>query len=238
MRVVYHGQPSPHLFVPELVEPELYRQISFPDLPKRPMGRIGRDLYPGEPGWAALMQSPGWAALAGRFMSEGFVKQIVGLFADDIRREGCAIDPDAVRLVPYQETRAETEQPVLSDSFDPNALFVRFDLQAADATYSKPVHCDWPRRIVGGVLFLCSAAEEGLEGGEFALFRDAAFRNDRICRRPELAKSFTPQHNQGVLFLNCNRGFHGPLPLRRIAGLRKWIYYSISSRRNVWPRGA
>jgi hypothetical protein len=47
-------------------------------------------------------------------------------------------------------------------------------------------------------------------------------------------KTFTFRHNQGVLFLNSNKGFHGPLPIRQIAGLRKWIYYSISSRRNVW----
>jgi hypothetical protein len=37
-----------------------------------------------------------------------------------------------------------------------------------------------------------------------------------------------------VLFLNSNAGFHGPTPIRRINGLRKWIYYSISSRRNIW----
>jgi hypothetical protein len=237
MRIEYSAEPSPHAFIPQLVDPDVYRQIRFPDLPARPMGRIGRDLYAGEPGWAELMRSPGWVELTTLFTSEAFMKRIIGLFAEDIRRQGGSIDPGSIRLVPYQESRAETETAVLSDSFDPNALFIRFDLQAADATYRKPVHCDWPRRIIGGVLFLTNAEDKGLEGGEFALFRDLEFRNDRICHRPELAKSFPVRHNQGVLFLNGNRGFHGPLPVRRMTGLRKWIYYSISSRRNVWQAG-
>ncbi len=234
MQISYFSAPSAHAFIPQLVEPETYRRIEFPDLPERQMGRIGRDLYAGEPGWAELMRSPGWAEFSGIFTSESFMKQVIGLFAEDIRRQGGGIDPAAVHLVPYQESRRETESSVLSDSFDPNALFIRFDLQAAGATYSKPVHCDWPRRVIGGVLFLTNAADEGLEGGEFALFTDLDFRNDRICRRPQVAKIFPVRHNQGVLFLNSNTGFHGPLPLRRMAGLRRWIYYSISSRRDVW----
>jgi hypothetical protein len=233
MDVTYFSAPSPHAVIPQLVEPELYRRIKFPDLPERPLGRIGRDLYCGEPGWAELMRTPGWAKFSATFMSESFMKQIVRIFADDIRRQGCGIDPDAVHLVPYHESRQETRNRALSDSFDPNALFIRFDLQAAGAVYSKTVHCDHPR-VIGGVLFMTSAADEGLEGGEFALYTDLEFRNDRTCHRPQVVKKFPVQHNQGVLFLNSNTGFHGPLPLRRVAGLRKWIYYSISSRCDVW----
>lgn len=54
------------------------------------------------------------------------------------------------------------------------------------------------------------------------------------CHRPQLEKQFPFRHNHGVVFLNSNTGFHGPSPIRRVSGLRKWIYYSISSRRNVW----
>jgi hypothetical protein len=38
--------------------------------------------------------------------------------------------------------------------------------------------------------------------------------------------------NTGVLFLNSNRGFHGPSAFNH--GTRRWIYYSISSRDRVW----
>jgi hypothetical protein len=84
------------------------------------------------------------------------------------------------------------------------------------------------------VLFMTSAEDEGLEGGEFCLYYDRAFNNDRRCHNPQIAKVFRFHHNQGVLFLNSNAGFHGPNPIRKMMGMRKWIYFSISSQRNIW----
>ena len=234
LRIDYLRSPTPHAFIPQLVAPECYAQIRFPDIPPRPMGRIGRDIYFGEPEWAEIMKQPGWAELSTTFMSEGFMQRLIGLFADDVRASGCGIDPDKVHLVQRAESRAETETRLLSESDDPNALFIRFDLQAIDATYGKGVHCDHLRRVIGGVLFMTSAEDEALEGGEFALYSDLALNNDRICHQPKLEKTFPFRHNQGVVFLNSNTGFHGPTPIRRMSGMRKWIYYSISSRRNVW----
>jgi hypothetical protein len=234
MQIEYVRNPTPHAVISQLIAPELYAQIRFPDIPPRPMGRIGRDIYYGEPEWAELMTQPGWAEFSSAFMSEAFMRRLVNLFADDIRTHGCGIDPDKVYLAQRAESRLETETPLLSESDDPNALFIRFDLQAIDATYNKKVHCDHLRRVIGGVLFMTSAEDEGLEGGEFALYSDLAFNNDRKCHQPQVEKTFPFRHNQGVLFLNSNRGFHGPTPIRRISGLRKWIYYSISSRRNIW----
>ena len=234
MQIEYFSGPTPHAFIPELMAPVLYDQIRFPDIPPRPMGRIGRDIYFGEPEWTALMAQPGWAEFSAAFMSEAFMQSLIGLFADDIRARGCGIDPDKVYLAQRAESRAETEAPVLSETDDPNALFIRFDLQAIGASYSKGVHCDHLRRIIGGVLFMTSAEDEGMDGGEFALYSDLAFNNDRRCHQPNVAKTFAFRHNQGVVFLNSNTGFHGPTPIRRISGLRKWIYFSISSSRNVW----
>jgi hypothetical protein len=234
MQLQYHAKPSPHAYVPQLVAPDLYRQIIFPDIPERPMGRIGRDIYPGETEWAQTMARPGWAEMSGVFMGESFMKQVIGLFAEDIRQMNCGIDPNAVYLDPYQESRNETQTAVLSEDHDPNALFTRFDLQAVGQSYDKGVHCDWPRRIIGGVLFFTSAADEGMEGGEFALYSDLDFKDDRICHSPRVEKTFPLRHNQGVLFLNSNTGFHGPTAIRKMVGMRKWVYYSISSRRNVW----
>lgn len=234
MQIEYLRTPTPHAVVRHLVAPELYAQIRFPDIAPRPMGRIGRDIYFGEPEWAPLMGQPGWAEFSAMFMSETFMRRVIGIFADDIRAHGCGIDPDKVYLAQRTEDRAESQAPTLSETGDPHALFIRFDLQAIDASYVKPVHCDHLRRVIGGVLFMTSAEDEGLEGGEFALYSDLAFHNDRICHQPHVAKAFPVRHNEGVLFLNSNTGFHGPMPIRRMAGMRKWIYYSISSRRNVW----
>jgi len=234
MQIEYFRSPTPHAYIAELVAPEFYAQMRFPDIPVRPMGRIGRDIYYGEPEWPQIMAQPGWAEFSSRFMSEAFMHRMIGLFADDIRAHGCGIDPDKVYLAQRSESRAETESGILSETDDPHALFIRFDLQAIGATYDKKVHCDHLRRIIGGVLFMTSAADEALEGGEFALYSDLAFNNDRKCHQPRVEKLFPFRHNHGVVFLNSNTGFHGPSPIRRIGGLRKWIYYSISSRRNVW----
>lgn len=236
MQVEYFDSPTPHVFIPQLVTPEIYDRIRFPDIPIRPGGRIGRDIYYGEPEWAPLMTQPGWAEFSSTFMSEDFMRRMIDLFANDIRKHGCGIDPDKVYLLQRAESRIETETPLLSETDDPNALFFRFDLQAIGPTYDKKVHCDHLRRVIGGVLFMTSAEDEGLEGGEFALYSDLAFNNDRKCHRPRIEKTFPFRHNQGVLFLNSNSGFHGPTPINRISGLRKWIYFSISSRRNIWQR--
>ena len=181
------------------------------------------------------MAQPGWTQFGEIMLGEAFVKQVIGLFADDIRSRGARIDPERVYLQPYVETREELKKPTLDEAHDPNALFVRFDFQAMTSTHWTFVHTDWNRRVVGGVLFMTSAADAGMDGGEFGLFSDQEFRNDRTCHAPRLEKAFAYEHNKGVLLLNCNGGFHGPLPIRRLAGTRKWIYYAISSRRNVWP---
>ncbi len=160
---------------------------------------------------------------------------MIGAFAKDIRAAHATLDPDKVYLQPFAESREDIKRPILSEDADPNALFFRFDFQAAGPDYRSFVHVDWPRRVVGGVLFFCDAAEEGMHGGEFGLYQDQDFRGDRVCHRPQLMKAIAPRHNTGALFLNSNRGFHGPVPIRRMTGVRKWVYFSISSRRNVWP---
>jgi hypothetical protein len=234
----YFAEPTPHIVLDPLIDEATYRKARFPDMPPRAMGRIGRDLYLGEEGYDALVASPGWAEIRARFTSEAFVREVLRTFAADMRRHRCLIDPESFSLEQYPESRAETERTPLSTDYPPSKLFNRFDFQATDASYDKGVHVDWPRRVVGGVLFFCDADEQEMEGGSFGLYVDEGFRNDRRPHKPRLAKAFRPRHNTGVLFLNCNTGFHGPTPIKRIKGLRQWIYYSISSRRDVWPAEA
>ena len=97
------------------------------------------------------------------------------------------------------------------------------------------MHLDWPRRLVGGIFFFSDADEEGLEGGELGLYRDRGFRNDRWCHEPELAATLPARRNTGVIFLNSNGAFHGPRAIRALRGRRRWLYYAISSRVDVWP---
>jgi hypothetical protein len=235
--IEYHKSPSPHLVITDVIDPALYNALSFPDIPRRPgAGRIGRDIYPGEPEWDRLVKDGVWEQVHKELTSKDFIFKILENFADDIKERRCGIDLDKVYLEDFTETREQMRQSPLSTSYDPNSLFVRFDFQASDGTHGlRTPHVDHLRRIVGGVIFFSDAAEEGIEGGDFAFWADRKFRNDRICHEPEFAASYPIKHNTAYLFLNSNDAFHGPLPITKITGQRKWLYYSISSRRDIWP---
>jgi hypothetical protein len=236
MRYEYFQDPSPHLSISEVVPSDLYRVSSFPAIPKSSGGRVGRDLLVDDPGFHDLVMKPGWREIYQQFQSESLFAELVSLFQDDMIRFNCQINAKQVRLEHFCEPRSYIgSRDYDIDDTDPHSLFVRFDLQAADGTYRPYVHLDHPRRLISGLLFFCDASEEGLVGGEFALFRDLEFSDDRICHVPQIAKKFPIKHNTGVLFLNCNTGFHGPCPILTIVGLRRWVYFSISSHRSIWP---
>ena len=183
-----------------------------------------------------MLEDPGWRALLDELRSEAFVRGVLQAFAADMRREECLVDPDRARLVPFTESRQEKERAVLAADADPNEIFTRIDFQSkAEGGYREFVHLDWARRLIGGILFFSDADEEGLEGGELALYRDRGFRNDRWCHDPELVAKFRPKANRGVIFLNWNGAFHGPRAITKLRGRRRWLYYTISSRADVWP---
>jgi len=231
----YHREPTPHIFFPELLPPKVYSELVFPDIRPAPKGRVGRDLYAGEPGYAELVASPGWRDLHRTFTSAEFVTWILTLFADDLARLGCKVNPSKAVYEPYIESRdmVQDVRGAISDR-DVNALFTRFDIQVADNDYSRYVHLDRIRRVTGCLLFCSDYSEEGLIGGEFALYRDRLFASDRRCLWPKLVKTFPVRHNTGVIFLNANTAFHGPRRTQALAGFRKWVYYAISSHQPVW----
>ncbi len=233
--IQFFDDPTPHIYLTELLPPSVFEHVKFPDMPRTPTGRAGHDYYRGDTAWDAEMAKPGWREMGKKFLNEDFATSIIQIFANDMRRQGCLVNPDKAYFTDYIENWDDGYTQTLSETDDPNALFIRFDFQAMDGTYSKGVHCDKPRRVVGGVLFMSNAAEQGMVGGDFGLFVDKQFANDRIPHQVEVAKKYPFKRNQGVMFLNSNTGSHGPLPIEKMAGMRQWIYYSISSRRDVWP---
>lgn len=235
MEMRYFREPTPHAEIPQLLAPGDFAQLRFPYIPQREGGRTGRDLFPGELRHRHLLTEPGWRQLATAFLNEGTLRRILDLFGDDMRRQGCLVDPDKAYLEPYEEPGADILKAVISEDADPNALFFRFDVHEVRGREWGFAHVDWPRRVVGGMLFLSSADEEGMEGGEFGLYVDRDFRDDRVPHDPELRKAVPVVKNTGALFLNSNTGFHGPVPIRALRGVRRWVYFSVSSRRNVWP---
>ncbi len=212
----------------------MYERLAFPDdLVARgaAWGITGTDQA-----YEAVLRNPQWRAIHDELRSEPFIRKVLSFFSEEMRREGCLVDADRARVIPFVETREEKEQSILSHDADPNEIFTRVDFQSkGEGGYREFVHLDWARRIVGGILFFSDAAEEGLEGGELAFYRDRGFRNDRWCHDPELVAKFPPKANSGVIFLNSNGGFHGPRAITRLRGRRRWLYYTISSKRDVWP---
>jgi hypothetical protein len=234
VRFRYQPTPHPHVVIDEIVDPMTYASLVFPDHRISPGDAWG--LTAGDAAYADVLGDPGWRAVHDELRGPGFVAAVLGAFGDDLRREGCRTDPRRARLVEYTESREDKERAALADGAGPDEIYTRMDFQSkAAGGYREFVHLDWARRIVGGILFFSDADEEGLEGGELALYRDRAFANDRWCHDPELTATFTPRHNTGVIFLNSNAGFHGPRAITRLTGRRRWLYYTISSKVDVWP---
>ena len=234
IRFRHEAEPHPHLVVEQLAAPDAYAALTFPDdlvAPDAPWG-----ITPGDPAYADVLRDPGWRALHDELRGERFVGSVLAAFDDDMRAAGCLVDAERARLTDFEESRADKERAVLDAAADPDEVFTRLDFQSKGfGAYREFVHLDWARRIVGGILFFSDADEEGLEGGELALYRDREYGDDRWCHDPELTAQFAPRHNTGVIFLNSNRGFHGPRGIRRLAGRRRWLYFTISSRVDVWP---
>lgn len=232
----YSSDPSPHIYFPQLLPPEIYKKVKFPTLEARPNGRIGLDLFEGDQGYNEAVASDGFKEIYNLFSSAQFVKWILSIFEQDLIRYGCRIRNQEAELISYLETRERfsTVKTSLDENSSDNLLFTRFDFQAANDNYERPVHVDFPRRVTGGVLFFSDAEQEKIEGGQFTLYRDLLFGDDRKCHLPIPVKSFPIKENTGILFLNCNTSFHGATKIKSIQGTRRWIYYSISSRNVVW----
>jgi len=234
MRFRYVASSHPHLLVDEIVPPDVYGALRFPDH----LIAEGQDwgITTSDPAYAAVLEDPAWRALHDELRGEAFVREVLGAFAADMERERCLVDPERARLVPFVESREEKAMAKLTSNGDPNEIFTRLDFQSKkEGAYRHFVHLDWPRRITGGIFFFSDAEEEGLEGGELAFYRDRDFRNDRWCHDPELVTQFPPRANSGVIFLNWNGSFHGPRPITKLSGRRRWLYHTISSRSDVWP---
>ncbi len=230
----YEPGPAAHLVIDEVVAPEAYARMRFPDALIDEGDAWG--ITSSDPTYAEVLRDPDWRALHDELRGEGFIHGVLDAFAEDLRRERCLVQADTARLVPFVETRHQKEAAVLARDADPVEVYTRMDFQSKrQGGYREFVHLDWARRIVGGILFFSDAEEEGLEGGELALYRDRAFADDRWCHDPELVTQFAPRHNTGVIFLNSNRGFHGPRAIRALAGRRRWLYFTISSKVDVWP---
>lgn len=233
MKITKYDEPYPYLVIDDVLSDEFISKMRFPDLERRSNTRSGWDLFKGEREWGEFFGKEPWKEVAEKLDSLEFVQTILSFFERELAEIG--IEHKAIRVIDYIETPADQQCKQLDwkRKFDGN-VFTRMDLQASNGSTLRIPHVDHARRVTGGVLFLCDAEEEGIDGGEFGVWIDDEFSNDRVPHKCRLYKTLPIKKNRMYIFLNRNDAFHAPSPIVSCEGMRKWIYYSISSKQNVW----
>lgn len=228
------AHPFPHVVRESFIEPESYRQLcrTFPACPPS-TGPTGFSLYWGDDAYACLLdEQPAWRALFDTFHSQAFIEWGREQFAGVWEREGCEIDLDAARYVPYREDRIDKERATLRRiEHEPHELWVRVDIHQGRVGYSRPVHLDHARRLVSMLIYMCDHAENRMVGGE--LFLHGANARDAQAQPPI---KISPRHNLMVAFPCTNGSQHSVSKITSTALPRNYVQVHISSSVNVWQR--
>lgn len=232
-RLAVRVEPYPHVVCDTFIEPEHYRQLcrTFPLCPpgKSP---TGFSLYWGEDGYERLLDGqPAWRALHDTFHSQTFVEWGAKQFAEVWRREGCMIDPEVARYVPYREDRRDKERTSLRRVMHaPQELWVRMDIHQGRVGYFRQEHVDYPRRLLSMLIYFCDHDETRMVGGELVLHGQNPQR-----REPT---RIAPRHNLMVAFPCSNNSLHSVAKLTSATAPRNYLHVFISSSVAIWPRDA
>src|SRR5438270_276326 len=117
------SEPHPHLLIEEIVPAAVYERLRFPDDLIEP--QAGWGLTAADPLYETLLLDPGWRALHDELRGEPFVRDVLACFADQLRHEGCLVDPERARVVRFTESREQKERGALSPDADPNEVYTR-----------------------------------------------------------------------------------------------------------------
>jgi hypothetical protein len=250
------ASPYPHVISEQLVRPDLYRRLKdeFPpngffEKHQKTIGsRTGRDLFKGDPHFESFIKgSPAWSEFYEYIGSRAFLNYAMTLFGPHLRNFNCSVDPAHVKLVDYTENRfslwwrSKKANYLGSRAGDPNKLFTRFDIEQSAEGYDKPIHCDWPSRLISVILYFSDADEIGMDGGDLRIHVPKDDRSYAQCARkpkPEemqIVQTIRPRENLGLLFLCSNNSYHSVTAVRSIRDYRRFIYLNISSMaENIW----
>jgi hypothetical protein len=233
MDITKVADPYPHAILENVIPAELYSRLKFPEMRRRNNTRAGWDLFKGEKQYDEFFASNSDWKLVQQFLdSEQFIISVCRIFDDELLQQGVEIDK--LKLIEFTETPAQMQMGHIAFGKFDHKIFSRFDLQASNGTTLRNPHVDHARRLIGGVLFFCDSAEEGMSGGDFGVWVDRKYRGDRKPHDCELVGTYPIRHNTLYVFLNRNDSFHAPTEVTAISGMRKWSYFSISARQNVW----
>lgn len=250
------AKPYPHVISPQLVTPELYRRLKaefppngfFEQHQKTIGSRTGRDLFKGDPHFEAFIKSsPAWTEFYNYIGSRAFLDYALALFGPHLKDFNCSVDPARAKLVDYTENRFSLWWRSKKAIYlgrrggDPNELFTRFDIEQATGGYDKPVHCDWPSRLISVILYFCDGDEIGMDGGDLRMHEMKKATPYADCvRKPKdedtnIIATLRPRENLGMLFLCSNNSYHSVTAVKSIRDYRRFIYLNVSSKaENIW----
>ena len=103
--------------------------------------------------------------------AQAIVAEVVAIFADDMRRAGCRVDPARARLIDYVESRTEKEQATLASGGDPFLAEAKRLWRSSGAAYVEiPFGAELDPRVVpvaafpaGAALAVALAGQAGLD---------------------------------------------------------------------------
>lgn len=248
--------PYPHVAKQPLIQPELYRRLKaefpsnkfFEGRAKVIGSRTGRDFFKGDPEFDQFIKSsPAWNEFYNYISSPDFIKFSMACFGPYLKKFNCSVDPAKARLVDYTENRFSlwwrSKKAIYfgSRAGNPNDLFTRFDIEQGAEGYEKPVHCDWPSRLLSVVVYFCDADEIGMDGGDLRIHDTVDDRPYSECKRkpkPEdvkVVKTMRPRENSGAIFLCSNNSYHSVTAVNSVKDYRRFIYLNVSSKaENIW----
>lgn len=219
--------PFPHVLKDGYLEPELYRELvaSFPECPPN-SGPTGYNYFWGDPEYDRLLaDSPAWRTLFERFHSQAFVDFARAQFPRVVAEE-CVVDLSRARYVPYQESRADKEQPRLAKiEHAPDELWVRMDVTQARRGYDRGPHLDHRRRLITMLVYFCDADEIAMVGGDLLLHRGPDTPAMEVIR---------PRHNRMAMFPCHNASWHSVSPIVKQERPRNFIQVTVSSSVDLW----
>jgi len=220
-------QPFPHVLKDGYLEPELYRALvsSYPECPPA-SGPTGFNYFWGDPEYERMLaESDAWRTLFQRFHSQAFVDYARAQFSRVVADE-CVVDLSNARYVPYQESRADKEQPRLAKvEHAPDELWVRMDVSQARRGYDRGPHLDHRRRLITMLIYFCDADEIEMVGGDLLLHTGPESPPAEVIR---------PRHNRMAMFPCHNASWHSVTPIVSQAGPRNFVQVTVSSSIDLW----
>jgi hypothetical protein len=225
--------PFPHVVIEDYLPASVYEEMerTFPTCPPR-SGPTGYTSFWGDADYDALMAAnPTWKAAFDSFHSQQLVdfgrRQFGQVFADD----GCRVDLDAARFVPFRETREDKERRrIAPNGLGPEDVWARMDALQGWKDYVRGPHLDHRRRLFTILIYFTDAESVGMDGGDLVL-------HDLDGSGPGApVAAITPRRNLMAAFPCSPRSYHSVSKILSDGAPRNFIQIQLSSSADAWDR--